>query len=98
VIYEKTKNNNPMPRKMKRISAPAKPVAAPVDETMTVASPARYLNCHSGTVYRLLKERKIPAFRLGKNWRFLRSDIDDWIAGLRVTNPPVTRGRKSKLN
>jgi excisionase family DNA binding protein len=79
VIYEKTKNNNPMPRKMKRIRAPAKPGPLRADEIMTVASLARYLNCHSGTVYRLLKERKIPAFKLGGGCRFSRSGIDEWV-------------------
>ena len=72
---------------------------------MTVAALARYLHCHTGTVYRLLKQRKIPAFRVGSDWRFSRSAIDQWIAGLRITNPPVTRGsgreargRKSKVS
>jgi excisionase family DNA binding protein len=70
VIYEKAKNNNPMPRKMKRISAPAKPAAAPVDEIMTVSGLARHLHCHPGPIYRLLKTKQIPAFRIGSDWCF----------------------------
>ena len=65
---------------------------------MTSASLASYLRCNQSTIYRLLKKKQIPAFRLGSDWRFFRSAIDDWIAGLRVTNPPVTRGRKSKVS
>jgi excisionase family DNA binding protein len=57
---------------------------------------ALYLHCHPNTVYRLLKERKIPAFRVGSDWRFRRSDIDEWIARQYDTNPPVTKGRKRK--
>jgi excisionase family DNA binding protein len=84
---------------MKRISAPAKPVPAPADEIMNVSDLARYLHCHQVTIYRLVKERKIPAFKLSgglrshSDWRFFRSDINEWIARLRVTNPPLTRRR-----
>ncbi len=83
---------------MKRISAPAKPARAPVEKIMTIHSLARYLSCHQGTIYRLLKEQQIPAFKLGSDWRFLRSAIDEWIAGQYETNSPVTRVRKSKVS
>src|SRR5712692_3710343 len=83
---------------MKRISAPAKPAPGPADdEIMTVASLALYLRCAQGTIYRLLKKRQIPAFNLGSDWRFFRSDIDKWIARQYGTNPPVTKGQKSKV-
>jgi excisionase family DNA binding protein len=45
-------------------------------EIMTVSSVAHYLQCHPSTTYRLLKERKIPAFKLGSDWRFQRAEID----------------------
>jgi excisionase family DNA binding protein len=48
-------------------------------EIMTVSSLADYLHCHTSTIYRLLKERKIPAFRVGSDWRFQRVQIDQWI-------------------
>ncbi len=57
----------------------AKHDAQPVKEIMTVADVARYLRCHPSSIYRLLKQRQIPAFRLGTDWRFRRSDIDRWI-------------------
>jgi excisionase family DNA binding protein len=49
------------------------------DEIMTVHSLANYLQCHPSTLYRLLKERKIPAFKVGGGWRFQRAQIDQWI-------------------
>jgi excisionase family DNA binding protein len=70
---------------MKRISAPAKPAPALADEIMTVSGLALYLQCHVSTVYRLLNERKIPAFKLGDDWRFQRSDIDEWVRARQVT-------------
>jgi len=38
-------------------------------EIMTVSSLADYLHCHTSTIYRLLKERRIPAFKVGSDWR-----------------------------
>jgi len=68
---------------------------------MTVPTLARYLRCAQITIYKLLKKKQIPAFRIGSgpssDWRFLRSAIDDWIATQYDTNPPVTKGRKPKL-
>jgi excisionase family DNA binding protein len=83
---------------MKRASAPAKPAPAPADEIMNIADLALYLRCNRFTLYRLLKTKQIPAFRVGSDWRFSRSAIDDWIAQHEVTNPAPTRGRKPKLS
>jgi excisionase family DNA binding protein len=49
-------------------------------EVMTVRGVAQYLHCHYSTIYRLVEHRQLPGFRLGGNWRFLRSDIEKWIA------------------
>ncbi len=47
---------------------------------MTLHEVAQFLRCHESTVYRLTKRGEIPAFRLGSEWRFLRSKIEQWIA------------------
>ncbi len=49
-------------------------------EVMTVRDLTLYLHCDQGTVYRLIKEHNLPAFRLGRGWRFRREQIDEWIA------------------
>jgi len=46
---------------------------------LTVGELANYLRVHQTTIYRLLKMRKIPAFRVGSDWRFDRATIDEWI-------------------
>jgi excisionase family DNA binding protein len=61
-----------------RVAAPEKEPDAPT-EIMTRYQVADYLMCHPHTVYRLLKKRQIPAFRLFSEWRFRRSDIEKWI-------------------
>jgi excisionase family DNA binding protein len=34
-----------------------------------------YLGIHEKTVLRMARERKLPALRLGKHWRFRASDL-----------------------
>ena len=53
-------------------------------EIMTVRELAVYLHCHSSTIYRLLRAGKLPAFRVGSDWRFDRDQIDKWM--LRLQN------------
>jgi excisionase family DNA binding protein len=48
------------------------------DEILTVAEVAEYLRVHPSTIYKLLKARKLPAFRMGSDWRFSRNQIDEW--------------------
>jgi len=45
---------------------------------MTVTELADYLRIHRTTLYRLLKNGKIPAFRVGSDWRFNKERIDQW--------------------
>jgi excisionase family DNA binding protein len=46
---------------------------------MTVDEVAQFLRIHKTTVYRLLKTSKIPAFKVGSDWRFNREEIDRWM-------------------
>jgi two-component system, probable response regulator PhcQ len=40
---------------------------------------ARYLHINKFTVYRLITRKKIPAFKVGNQWRFKRAIIDAWL-------------------
>jgi len=51
----------------------------PKSEIMTAEETCRYLKITPRTLYRYLRSRKIPAFKLGKEWRFVRSDLEQWI-------------------
>ena len=42
-----------------------------------------YLQVNLRTVYRLIKAGKIPAIRVGRQWRFRRRDLDDWLLSYR---------------
>lgn len=45
---------------------------------LTVQNVAEYLHVHPSTIYRLVKKRQLPAFRVGNDWRFNRESIDRW--------------------
>jgi len=49
------------------------------DMIMTVNEIAQYLRVHATTIYRLLKENRVPAFRVGSDWRFSRRAVDRWM-------------------
>ncbi len=49
-------------------------------DVMTSVEAADYLKMHVKTVCRLAKEKKIPAKKVGSEWRFLRSVLDKWLA------------------
>ena len=51
-----------------------------VGQVMTSVEAADYLKMHVKTVCRLAKEGKIPARKVGSEWRFLRSVLDNWLA------------------
>jgi excisionase family DNA binding protein len=48
-------------------------------QVMTSVEAAEYLKMHVKTVCRLAKENKIPARKVGSEWRFLRSVLDRWL-------------------
>lgn len=45
---------------------------------MTLEEVANYLKLKPQTIYTWAQEKKIPAAKLGKEWRFKKSIIDEW--------------------
>ena len=37
------------------------------------------LKVNPRTIYRLIKTGELPAIRIGRQWRFRRADLDEWI-------------------
>jgi excisionase family DNA binding protein len=48
------------------------------DKIMTLEEVAEYLRVKPQTIYTWSQEKKIPAAKLGKEWRFKKSMIDKW--------------------
>ena len=49
-------------------------------EIMTTRELAKYLKLHEITIYKYAGEGNIPAFRVGRVWRFDKEVIDKWIS------------------
>jgi excisionase family DNA binding protein len=55
----------------------------PKDNTaliLTLGDVAQYLRVHPSTIYRLLKKKQLPGFRVGRDWRFSQETIERWCA------------------
>ncbi len=48
------------------------------NDIMTLEEVAAYLKLTPQTIYTWAQEKRIPAAKLGKEWRFKRSMIDAW--------------------
>jgi excisionase family DNA binding protein len=51
----------------------------PDDDIMTLEEVARYLRVKPQTVYKWAQEEQIPGTKMGKEWRFRRRILDEWI-------------------
>src|SRR5438105_2414709 len=66
-----------------------------IDETfLTTEEVLDYLQVNLRTVYRLIKAGKIPAVRVGRQWRFRKRDIDAWLD----TSRPSRGGERGGLS
>ena len=62
-----------------------------IDEAfLTTEEVLEYLHVNLRTVYRLIKAGKIPAARVGRQWRFRKTDIDAWLANQQAVGGSAT--------
>ena len=55
---------------------------------MTLQEVADYLRVTRSTIHRMLKRNEIPAFRIGRHWRFNLEEIDNWCASHALSKEP----------
>lgn len=65
------------------------------DAFLTTDDVLAYLQINLRTVYRLIDAGKLPAVRVGRQWRFRRRDLDAWLDQQRLAStapgpPPAT--------
>ncbi len=49
-------------------------------EFLTAEEVAEYLRLPLSTIYKLVQEKRLPGFKVGKHWRFRRKTFREWIA------------------
>jgi excisionase family DNA binding protein len=82
-----------------KATPPVKPAqsmaqVAPGDQIFTIKELSEHLRVHPTTIYRLLRQGRLPGFRVGSNWRFSREAIEQWEreqAGRAAASPPRRR-------
>jgi len=62
-------------------------------EVLTIDELSAYLKISKSTLYKLVRERKIPAQKVGRHWRFHKEAIDKW---LKVDNTQATSSTSMK--
>ena len=61
------------------MSRPQRVIADVIPKVLTLLEVSEYLNVSPATIYRLLRQKEIPAFRLSGNWRFNIEDLNLWM-------------------
>ncbi len=56
-------------------------------EFLSIKEVAQRLNLHEMTIYRLIKSRSLPAFKVGGQWRIRQQFLDKWLTS--HANDPV---------
>jgi excisionase family DNA binding protein len=59
------------------------------EQLLTIAEVADYLHVDKFTIYRLVANKQLPAFKVGKQWRFKRKLLENWLK--KNTNLPMDR-------
>jgi len=54
------------------------PIETGPSRIVTMHEISEYLHLHRSTIYRLIKRKQIPAFRIDSDWRFDIEEIDRW--------------------
>jgi len=62
-----------------------------VPDEMTTDDVAHYLNVHRKTVINLVERGELRGYRVGRNWRFRKSDVDEYLERQREPKPDYRR-------
>ncbi|OPY78422.1 MAG: Helix-turn-helix domain protein [Syntrophorhabdus sp. PtaU1.Bin153] len=60
---------------------------------LTLDELSAYLKISKSTLYKIVREGKIPCQKVGRHWRFRKAAIDRW---LEETKPEGTSGREDR--
>jgi excisionase family DNA binding protein len=55
-----------------------------IADVLTIEELAAYLKIPKSTLYKLVREGKIPSQKIGRHWRFRKGAIDHWLEEIRA--------------
>ena len=56
-------------------------------DVLTIEELSTYLKIPKSTLYKLVREGKIPSQKIGRHWRFRKAAIDLWLEETRAGEP-----------
>lgn len=62
-------------------------------DVLTIEELSIYLKIPKSTLYKLVREGKVPSQKVGRHWRFRKKAIDRWLDETRVEEPD-TKGEQ----
>jgi len=62
-----------------------------MDKWLTLEQIAEYLQMSTSSIYKMAQKDKIPAYKVGRQWRFKKEAIDQWVEQGRL---PKVRGKR----
>ena len=62
-------------------------------DVLTIEELSVYLKIPKSTLYKLVREGKVPSQKVGRHWRFRKKAIDRWLDKTRVEEPD-TKGEQ----
>jgi excisionase family DNA binding protein len=70
-----------------------------MEELLTVEEVASYLRVSRSTVWRWCQEKKVPAFKIGREWRISRPVLEDLVAAHQpqIVHPEPTTGPPEEI-
>ena len=74
-----------MPRRKKR--AARKQLLGPPPEVMDIKTLALYLGMGRSKIYNLIRQKKVPASRIGRQYRFSKALVDQWLKEQLILRP-----------
>lgn len=49
------------------------------DRWLSVEEIAQYLGISKDSVYRWIEDKKMPAHKIGRLWKFKKNEVDSWV-------------------
>ncbi len=66
------------------------------DKILTAEEAAEYLKMALSTLYRYMRSGKVPCFKVGNQWRFKRSVLDEWMEKMSMVDVKLNIGNVDK--
>lgn len=66
------------------------------DRWLSVGEIAEYLGISKDTVYAWIASKCLPGRRIGRLWKFKRSEVDEWVHQGKASAAKTARGRRTR--